>query len=145
MATFLKRLYNSIGYVEFAYAVQNRLTYVKLENREKAFVEPTADSFMAAAKGADWKKTPGFAVVLTDQPGKNAWPIAGATFILVYKNPKDCAAAKKVLEFFDWAYKNGGAMAKQLDYVPVPRDVYELMEEAWAKGIKCGGAPVWKR
>lgn len=145
VATYVKRLNNSIGYVEFAYAVQNRLTYVKLENRDKVFVEPTADSFMAAAKGADWKKTPGFAVVLTDQPGKGAWPIAGATFVLVYKNPKDCAAAEKVLRFFDWAYKNGGSMAKGLDYVPVPNDVYDLMEEAWAKEIRCGGAPVWER
>jgi phosphate transport system substrate-binding protein len=145
VATYVKRLNNSIGYVELAYAVQNKLTYVKLENRDKAFGEPTAESFMAAAKGADWKKTPGFAVVLTDQPGKGAWPIAGATFVLVYKNPKDCATAKKVLEFFDWAYKNGADMAKGLDYVPVPKDVSGIMEEAWAKDIRCDGRPLWKR
>jgi phosphate transport system substrate-binding protein len=145
VATYVKRLNNSIGYVEFAYAVQNKLTYVKLENKDKAFVDPTADSFMAAAKGADWKKTPGFAVVLTDQPGKNAWPIAGATFVLVYKNPKECATSKKVLEFFDWSYKNGADMAKGLDYVPVPKDVSEIMEAAWAKDISCDGKPIWKR
>lgn len=145
VATYVKRLNNSIGYVEYAYAVQNKLTYVKLENRDKAFVDPTADSFMAAARGADWKKTPGFAVVLTDQPGKGAWPIAGATFVLVYKNPKDCATAENVLRFFDWSYKNGADMAKGLEYVSVPRDVYEIMEAAWAKDIRCGGLPVWKK
>jgi len=145
VATYVKRLNNSIGYVEFAYAVQNKLTYVKLENKDKAFVDPTAESFMAAAKGADWKKTPGFAVVLTDQPGKNAWPIAGATFVLVHKNPKDCATAKKVLDFFDWSYKNGADMAKGLDYVPVPKDVSDIMEGAWAKDIRCGALPIWKR
>ncbi len=145
VATYVKRLNNSIGYVEFAYAVQNKLNYVKLENREKVFVEPTSESFMAAAKGADWKNTPGFSVVLTDEPGKNSWPIAGATFILVYKNPKDCNNAKAVIEFFDWSYKNGAVMAKELDYVPVPKDVYELMEEAWSRSIKCNGAAVWKK
>lgn len=143
VATYVKRIKNTIGYVELAYAMQNKLTHVRLQNREKVFVEPTADSFMAAAAGADWKNTPAYAVVLTDQPGKNAWPIAGATFILLHKNPENCANTKAVLEFFDWSYKNGAEMAETLDYVPIPRDVYEAMEDAWARQIKCGNASLW--
>lgn len=145
VATYVKRIKNTIGYVELAYALQNKLTYTKLENREKVFVAPTTESFMASAAGGDWKHTAGYAVVLTDQPGKNSWPIAGATFILVYKDQTNCANAKAVLEFFDWSYKNGAEMAKSLDYVPMPVDVYEVMEEAWAKEIKCNGQAVWSK
>jgi len=145
VATYVKRIKNSIGYIEFAYAVQNKLTHTKLKNRSGAFVEPTAESFMDAAAGADWKGTPGFALVLTDQAGPKAWPIAGATFILVYKNPENCENAGMVLEFFDWAYKNGSGMAKGLDYVPIPAKVYGIMEDAWSKEIRCGGKPLWKK
>ncbi|MBI5587456.1 MAG: phosphate ABC transporter substrate-binding protein PstS [Deltaproteobacteria bacterium] len=145
VATYVKRIRNSIGYIEYAYAVQNKLTHTKLKNRAGEFVEPSAASFMAAAAGADWKGTPGFSVVLTDQAGKDAWPIAGATFILVYRNPENCQTARTVLGFFDWAYKSGGEMAKSLDYVPIPANVYGVMEDAWAKEIKCGGGPVWKK
>lgn len=143
VATYVKRIKNTIGYVELAYALQNKLIYTQLENRDKTFVTPSIESFMAAASGADWKNTPGFAVVLTDQPGKNAWPIAGATFILVYKNPENCANAKAVLEFFDWSYQNGAEMAKSLDYVPISKDVYDVMEQIWGKEIKCNGQTVW--
>lgn len=143
VATYVKRIKNSIGYVELAYAMQNKLAHTQLENREKAFVAPTAESFMAAAAGADWNNTPGYAVVLTDQPGKDAWPIAGATFILVHKNPANCENTKAVLDFFDWSYKNGAEMAKSLDYVPMPGDVYDVMEKAWAKEIRCNGQVVW--
>ncbi|MBI5236622.1 MAG: phosphate ABC transporter substrate-binding protein PstS [Deltaproteobacteria bacterium] len=145
VATYVKRIKNTIGYVELAYALQNKLIYTQLENRDSAFVTPSIESFMAAAAGADWKNTPGYAVVLTDQPGKNAWPIAGATFILVYKNPENCANAKAVLEFFDWSYRNGAGMAKSLDYVPIPMDVYDAMEQAWGKEIRCNGQAVWGR
>ncbi len=144
VATYVKRLKNSIGYVELAYAVPNRLTYTELENKDRVFVKPTADSFMAAADGADWKNAPGYAVVLTDQPGKNAWPIAGATFILVYKNQTNCATAKDVLKFFDWSYRNGSEMARSLDYVPIPEKVYSVMEETWKKEIRCDSQVVWK-
>jgi phosphate transport system substrate-binding protein len=143
VATYVKRIKNTIGYVEFAYAVQNKLNYAKLKNKAGSFVDPSMESFMGAAEGADWKGTPGFGVILTNQAAKGAWPIAGATFILVPGNPKECANAKEVLKFFDWAYKNGGAMAKALDYVPVPKNVYDLMEQAWAKEIKCDSKPVW--
>lgn len=145
VATYVKRIKNTIGYVEYAYALQNKLTHAKMQNREKAFVEPSIESFMAAASGADWKNTPGYAVVLTDQPGKNSWPIAGATFILVYKNPSSCANARTVLDFFDWAYENGAEMAKSLDYVPIPKNVYEVMEGAWSRDIRCNGEAVWNK
>ncbi|MBI5236638.1 MAG: phosphate ABC transporter substrate-binding protein PstS [Deltaproteobacteria bacterium] len=137
VATYVKRLNGSIGYVEYAYALQNKLTHTRLSNRGRAFVEPSMDSFSAAAGNADWKGTPGFGVILTDQPGKTAWPIAGATFILIYKNPSDCRTTKTMLEFFDWAYVNGVDMARSMDYVPVPLQVYEMMKKAWAKDVKC--------
>jgi phosphate transport system substrate-binding protein len=143
VATYVKRIKNTIGYVEFAYAVQNKLNHAKLSNKAGGFVDPSMESFMAAAENADWKGTPGFGVILTNQAGKGAWPIAGATFILVPENPKECAKAKDVLKFFDWAYKNGGAMAKALDYVPIPKNVFDLMEQAWAKDVKCASQPVW--
>ncbi|MBI5453166.1 MAG: phosphate ABC transporter substrate-binding protein PstS [Deltaproteobacteria bacterium] len=145
VATYVKRIKNTIGYVEYAYALQNKLTHTRMQNREKAFVEPSIESFMSAASGADWKNTPGFAVVLTDQPGKNSWPIAGATFILVHKNATKCENTMAVLEFFDWAYENGSEMAKALDYVPIPKSVYQVMEESWAANINCSGAPLWKK
>ena len=143
VATYVKRMKNSIGYVELAYAVQNKLTTTKLENREKVFVAPTIESFMAAAAGADWNNTPGYAVVLTDQPGKDAWPIAGATFIIVYKKPENCENTKSVLEFFDWSYKNGAGMAKGLDYVPIPKEVSDVMEKAWERELSCNGKALW--
>lgn len=144
VAAYVKRIKGSIGYVEYAYALQNKLTHAKLQNREKNFVDPSMETFSAAAASADWKNTPGFSVVLTDQPGKSSWPISGATFIIVQRQPEDCASAKAVLEFFDWAYKNGSEMAKSLDYVPMPKDVSGIMEEAWKKEIKCKGQAVWK-
>ncbi|MBI5970216.1 MAG: phosphate ABC transporter substrate-binding protein PstS [Deltaproteobacteria bacterium] len=145
VATYVKRIKNTIGYVEYAYAIQNKLAHARMENKEKNFVEPSMEGFMAAAANADWKGTPGFAVVLTDQGGKNAWPIAGATFIIVQKAPASCANTKEVFGFFDWAYRDGVDMAKSLDYVPIPQPVYTVMEDAWAKEVKCGGQGVWKR
>ena len=143
VATYVKRIKNTIGYVEYAYAKQNKLTHTKIANRNKLFVEPSIKSFEAAAAGADWKGTPGYGVVLTDQPGKNAWPIAGATFILIPKVPKDCKKSKTVLEFFDWAYKDAADMARELDYVPIPADVYKIMQRAWSTDIRCDGRPLW--
>ncbi|MCC6501825.1 MAG: phosphate ABC transporter substrate-binding protein PstS [Deltaproteobacteria bacterium] len=143
VATYVKRIKNTIGYVEYAYAVQNKLNHAKLNNKSGAFVDPSMESFMSAAESADWKGTPGFGVILTNQAGKGAWPIAGATFILVPESPKECAKAKDVLKFFDWAYNNGAAMAKALDYVPIPKNVSDLMEQSWSKDIKCNSQPVW--
>jgi phosphate transport system substrate-binding protein len=126
----------SIGYVEYAYAKQNRLTYTKMINRDGKAVEPTAASFTAAAASADWVGTAGFAVILTDQPGAGSWPIAGATFILMPKQPKDPAAAAEALKFFAWAYARGDEMAAELDYVPMPDNVVNAIQKAWAMEIK---------
>lgn len=143
VAAYVKRIKNTIGYVEYAYAKQNRLRHTKLENRDKVFTEPSIESFAAAGAGADWLNTPGYGVVLTDQPGAGAWPITGATFILVHKRPENCEKAGKVLEFFDWAYKDGADMALALDYVPVSEDVYGIMERAWSDEIRCNGRALW--
>ncbi|OGQ53112.1 MAG: phosphate ABC transporter substrate-binding protein PstS, partial [Deltaproteobacteria bacterium RIFCSPLOWO2_02_FULL_53_8] len=118
VATYVKRMKNSIGYVEYVYAVQNKLTSVSLQNKAGEFVSPSIESFGAAAKGADWNGTKGFGVILTDQPGKAAWPISGATFILVQTQPANCANAEAALTFFDWAYTSGAQMARGLDYIP---------------------------
>src|SRR5262249_3710548 len=126
----------AIGYVEYAYAKQNKLTYTKLTNRDGKAVEPTAESFTAAAANADWAGTPGFGVVLTDQAGASAWPIAGATFILIHKQPQDPAAATEALKFFGWAYAKGDKMAQDLDYVPMPDKVVQAIEKVWGTEIK---------
>jgi phosphate transport system substrate-binding protein len=126
----------SIGYVEYAYAKQNKLTNTKLINREGKAVAPTAESFMAAAANADWENTPGFGVVLTNEPGAESWPLAGATFILIHKQPPDSAAAREALKFFDWAYAKGDKMAQDLDYVPMPDKVVGAIKKSWTAQIK---------
>jgi phosphate transport system substrate-binding protein len=134
----------SIGYVEYAYAKQNKLTFTRLVNRDGKAVEPTADSFMAAAASADWVGTPGFAVILTDEPGAGSWPIAGATFILMHKQPQDPAAATEALKFFAWAYAKGGSMAQDLAYVPMPANVVTAIQKVWANDVKdAGGKPLF--
>ncbi len=134
----------SIGYVETAYAKQNKLTTTNLINKDGKTVPPTAETIMAAAGGADWTKAPGFYLILTDSAGAKSWPIAGATFILIPKQPKDAAAAKEALKFFSWAYKNGDKMAEDLDYIPMPDSVVSLIEANWKKDIKDdAGKPVY--
>jgi len=134
----------SIGYVETAYAKQNKLTTTKLVNKDGKTVEATPDAIMSAAAGADWAKAPGFYLILTDEPGAKSWPIAGATFILVPKVPKDIAATKEALKFFEWAYKNGDDMAKGLDYIPMPDNVVSLIQAKWKSEIKDdSGKPVF--
>ena len=122
--------------MEYAYAKQNNMSFAKLKNRDGHAVAPSAEAFQAAAAGVDWTHTPGFSVLLTDQPGKDSWPIAGATFILVYKQPQDPAATAQVLKFFAWAYDHGDDMALALDYVPMPASVVKLVRTAWASNIK---------
>ena len=126
----------SIGYVEYAYAKQNKLTFTKLTNKDGKAVDPTSESFTAAAGNADWAGTPGFGVILTDQAGAAAWPIAGATFILIHKQPQDPAAATEALKFFAWAYAKGDKMAQELDYVPMPDKVVQAIEKVWGTEIK---------
>jgi phosphate transport system substrate-binding protein len=123
----------SIGFVEYAYAKQNRLAYTKMINKDGKTVSPVAAAFGAAAAGAAWDPANGFGTVLTDQPGADTWPIAGATFILVYKKPSDVASTREALKFFQWAYKNGDQMAASLDYVPFPDAVKQKITASWTQ------------
>ncbi|RLC27947.1 MAG: phosphate ABC transporter substrate-binding protein PstS [Deltaproteobacteria bacterium] len=145
VASYVKRIKGSIGYVEYAYALQNHLTHVKLRNRDGGYVEPAAATFQAAAANADWAHAKGFYRVLTDQPGKNSWPITGASFILMYRRQMKPDTGRGVLKFFDWAYQNGAKMAEELDYVPMPAKVVRLVEATWHKVIRDPqGRPIWK-
>ena len=125
----------SIGYVEYAYAKQNKMTTVNMVNLDGKIVSPSASSFQAAAANADWEKADNFFVILTNQHGATSWPIAGATFILMYKRPADEASAREALRFFDWAYTKGGKAAEELDYVPMPEGVVNLIKKAWSSNI----------
>ncbi len=145
VASYVQRVKGSIGYVEYAYALQNKMTHAQVQNRDGNFVNPSAETFKAAAAGADWSKAPGYYLLLTDQPGKNSWPISGATFILVYKTQSKPDAAREVLKFFDWAYSaDGDKLADALDYVPLPDNVTSLIRGTWKSQIKDGsGKPVY--
>lgn len=127
---------NSIGYVEYAYAKQNKLTYTALVNKAGKTVQPTVEAFQAAASNADWAKAPGYYVILTDQPGEKSWPITAATFILMHKAATDKAASQEAIKFFRWAFKNGDKMAEELDYIPMPDSVVQQIEKTWAAEIK---------
>ncbi len=134
----------AIGYVEFAYAHQNKIPYARLKNKAGVLVAPNLESFQAAAANADWKKAPpGFSLLLIDQPGKGSWPIVGLTWILIYKDQPDAVKGKAILKFFDWCFKHGGDMAKELHYVTLPAAVVEVVEAAWAKEIKAAGKSLW--
>jgi phosphate transport system substrate-binding protein len=126
----------SIGYVEYAYAKQNKLTFTKLVNKDGKSVAPTSATFQAAAANADWAHAPGFFQILTDQPGAQSWPITAATFILLPKQPQDAAAASEALKFFGWAFANGGKAAEELDYIPMPSSVVALIKKSWAANVK---------
>jgi phosphate transport system substrate-binding protein len=144
VAALTTRTSGAIGYVEYAYALQNKLPYAKLINREGTALTPSSVTFQAAAASADWQKAPGFYLLLTDQPGKESWPITGASFILMHKAQEKPESAKAVLDFFDWSYANGTKMAEELDYVPMPASVVKLVESAWAADIKdAGGKALW--
>jgi phosphate transport system substrate-binding protein len=144
VAANVQRIKGAIGYVEWAYAKKNKMSHTQLKNKDGAFLQPDDDAFKAAAANADWAKAPGMAVVLTDQPGKAAWPITGASYILVHKAQADGAKGKEVLKFFDWAYKNGGPAATELDYVPMPAAVTKLVEDAWKANLKdASGKAIW--
>ncbi len=137
VAAFVQRLPNSIGYVEYAYVKQNKMTYTQMKNRDGVFVDPSDTAFKAAAAGADWAKT--FNQVTTDQPGKDAWPLTNPTYILMYKAQDKAASASNSLKFFDWAYNNGDKMADELDYVPLPDAVKALVRKQWTDQIKDTG------
>jgi phosphate transport system substrate-binding protein len=139
----VKAVKGAIGYVEYAYALQNKIPYVQLMNRAGKFVAPSIETFQAAAANADWTKAPkGFSLSLIDQPGDTSWPIVGATYIMMHKEQPDAAKGKEILKFFDWAFKHGGDMAKELHYVPLPEKVVKMVEDSW-KEVKSGGKPLW--
>jgi len=127
---------NSIGYVEYAYAKQNKLTYTAMTNKASKKVEPTTETFQAAASNADWTHAPGYYVILTDQPGDQSWPITASTFILMHRDPTDKAASAEAIKFFKWSFQHGNKMAEELDYIPMPDNVVKLIEKTWSADIK---------
>ena len=133
----------AIGYVEYAYAKQNKMAYTLLTNKAGTAVAPSAESFQAAAASADWAKAEGYYLILTDQSGAKSWPITGASFILLYGHPEEPAPVKEALKFFAWAYKDGASMAAELDYVPLPAPLIAQVQKTWASEITSGGHPVW--
>ena len=126
----------SIGYVEYAYALQNKMNYTKMVNKDGKTVAPTSEAFQAAAANADWNSVPGYGVILANQPGAASWPMTAATFILIPKQPSDPVATAEALKFFAWAYAKGGKMAAELDYVPMPDKVVGEIEKMWGNAIK---------
>ncbi len=145
VAVYVKRIKGSIGYVEYAYALQNKMSHILLKNKAGSFVAPTLESFQAAAANAEWQKTPGFYLVLTDQPGDKSWPITGASFILMHKKQAEPNTAKMIFKFLDWCYRNGADMAKNLHYAPIPLNVAELVESKWQSEISNQGQAIsWK-
>jgi phosphate transport system substrate-binding protein len=143
VAAFVRQTVGAVGYVEYAYAKQNHMTFVQLQNRSGAWVEPTAANFAAAAAGAKWSSAPGFYLLLLDQAAPTAWPITGTTFILVHTKQTDAQTGHEVLAFFDWAYKNGDAAAQALDYVTLPEGVKNLVRQSWHKVVGPDGKPVY--
>ena len=140
VAAFVNRLPNSIGYVEYAYVKQNKMNYALMQNSAGSFVAPDDDTFKAAAAGADWSKS--FYQILTNQAGKDAWPLTGATFILMHKTQDKPAEAASTLKFFNWAYKNGDKMAADLEYVAMPESVKSQIEKSWSEIKDASGKPV---
>jgi phosphate transport system substrate-binding protein len=135
----------AIGYVEYAYASQNKIPFASMVNKAGKTVQPDLDTFGAAAANADWKNAPaGYGIMLINEPGEKSWPIVGATYIMVHKDQPDAAKGKAIVDFFAWAFKNGGAIAKEMDYVALPDSVVKMVEQDWAKEITSGGKPIGK-
>jgi phosphate transport system substrate-binding protein len=144
VSAMASRTVGAIGYVEYAYALQNNIVYTKLINKAGKALMPSAETFQAAAKNADWKNAAGFYLLLTDQPGDQSWPITASSFILMQTSQDKPANAKAVLDFFSWSFKNGGKMAGDLDYVAMPPAVVSLIEDSWKQNVKdASGKPVW--
>jgi len=133
----------AIGYVEYAYAKQNKMSFTQLTNKAGKVVAPSAPTFQAAAANADWSHADSYYLILTNQDGAQSWPITGASFILLYQHPTDAAPVLEALKFFAWAYKDGGKMADELDYVPLPPSLVAQVEKTWSTEISVGGHPVW--
>jgi phosphate transport system substrate-binding protein len=144
VASYVRRLKNSIGYVEYAYALPNKMTFTQMKNRDGQFVSPTDTSFKAAAANAQWDADKGFFEILTNEPGKDSWPITGATFILIYKSQEKTANATEMLKFFDWAFTNGDKMASDLNYVPLPANLKTMIYASWKAQVKdSSGKALW--
>ena len=144
VAANIAQIRNSIGYVEYAYALENNLIYTKMVNRAGKAVEPTMETFIAASRNADWSGTRGFYLILTDQPGELSWPILATTFILMSRRADHRNASCAALGFFDWAYRNGDQMARELDYVPIPATVWSKIEATWGTNLKAhDGQAIW--
>lgn len=144
VAAFVGKVDGAIGYVEYAYALQNKMAPVLLKNRDGNFVASTAKNFQAAAAGADWPHAEGYYMVLTDQPGADSWPITGASFILLYKTQNNARQAREILKFFDWCYRNGAEAARSLDYVPMPEAVTKMVENTWHQELHdTSGKALW--
>jgi phosphate transport system substrate-binding protein len=142
VANYVQKINGSIGYVEYAYAKQNKLAHGQMQNKAGQFVNPDDDTFKAAAAAADWNSVPGMGVVLTDQPGANAWPVTGASFILLHAKQEKPEAGREVLKFFEWSFRNGAAMAAELDYVPIPDTVVKQIQANWTKVTDAAGKPL---
>jgi phosphate transport system substrate-binding protein len=143
VAANVQRIKGAIGYVEWAYAKKNKIAHTQLKNKDGNFLQPDDDNFKAAAASAEWTKTPGFGIVLTDQAGKTSWPITGVSYILMHKQQADANKGKEVIKFFDWAFKNGDAAATELDYVPLPDTVVKLVQASWKANLKdASGKPL---
>ncbi len=143
VASYVQKINGAIGYVEYAYAKQNKLSHGQVQNKSGKFVEPDDLTFKAAAAGADWKSVPGMGVVLTDQSGDQSWPITGASFILVHARQEKPENGREVLKFFEWSFKNGGAMASELDYVPMPDAVIREIQTAWKTVTDSSGKAIY--
>src|SRR5262245_38256201 len=143
VSAMASRTAGAIGYVEYAYAKQNKLTYTLLRNKDGQFVTPESRTFQSAAANADWSKAQDFNLLLTNQPGKDSWPITGATFILMHKQQGKPEVAREALNFFGWAYQNGAKLAEELDYVPMPDSVVKMVEQSWQQIKSPDGKPVW--
>ena len=137
----MKQTVGGIGYVEYAYVKQNNLTFTRMINSAGATVTPTAAAFQAASAKADWVHAVGFNLMLTNQPGAASWPIAGATFILVYKKPDNAGQEKEALKFFKWAFENGDDIAKSVDYVPLPQATKNAIYKSWHDNIDAAAVP----
>jgi phosphate transport system substrate-binding protein len=145
VASYVQRIKGSIGYVEYAYALQNKMSSVQMKNRDGNYVLANEKSFKAAAAGAEWSKAPGFYEILTDEAGKETWPISGATFILMHKKQDKPESALATLKFFDWAFASGDKLASDLDYVTLPDDVVKLIRASWKAQLKdANDKAIWK-
>ena len=145
VAANVQRIKGSFGYVEYAYAKKNKISHTQLKNRDGNFVQPSDDTFKAAAAGADWVNAPGMYLLLTNQTGKDSWPATGASFILMHKQQVDALTGRAILKFFDWSYKNGAKMSEELEYVHMPQSVIKLVQDNWRRDLKgSDGNSIWK-